>query len=526
MGILRHHLQQAQHCRVVRVIKTSQIIVLAVTGQGVLGQVIGAAAEEIHFLGQTVTHDGRCRGFDHDADLHILRKGNALSFQVALDFLAVLFGFAHFPHAGHHGEHDAQLAERGSTVKGTQLGLEDFRAGQTNTQSAHAHSRVILFGQVKVADLLVRADIQRANDNFLAAHIGKNLFVGFKLLVLGGVIRAVQVQELAAEQADAAAIVDLHGMYIVRGANVAVNADALAILGHIGLAFQGLQQALQAQLFFPLFQQVITGHIVRVDHHIAGSAVNNAGAALILRLQGIAHAHNGGNAHGAGQNGRVAGTGTARSDEAQNLGFIQLHSFRRCQVVRSQQHRHIRSNTALHCTGQDPQDAIRYIAHICRTGLHVGIVHGFKHSGELNCGIRNRGFGVHLFIVDMVGDRFLVIEILSHHLVGLKQHGGFIAGFGAGLFGQFAQLLNGGGLRALETVPLGIGIGHGIAGDLGFGAVIEIKRANANAGRYALALNTDHNKRPFFGVQWDPDWLFYTTKCSRKQNAAACPSAG
>ena len=93
-------------------------------------------------------------------------------------------------------------------------------------------------------------------------------------------------------------------------------------------------------------------------------------------------------------------------------------------------------------------------------------------------------------------------------------------------FGQFAQLLNGGGLRALETVPLGIGIGHGIAGDLGFGAVIEIKRANANAGRYALALNTDHNKRPFFGVQWDPDWLFYTTKCSRKQNAAACPSAG
>ena len=526
MGILRHHLQQAQHCRVVRVIKTSQIIVLAVTGQGVLGQVIGAAAEEIHFLGQTVTHDGRCRGFDHDADLHILRKGNALSFQVALDFLAVLFGFAHFPHAGHHGEHDAQLAERGSTVKGTQLGLEDFRAGQADAQSAHAHSRVILFGQVKVADLLVRADIQRADDNFLASHISQNLFVGFKLLVLGGVIRAVQVQELAAEQADAAAIVDLYGMYVVRGANVAVNADALAILGHIGLAFQGLQQALQAQLLFPLFQQVITGHIVRVDHHIAGSAVNNAGAALILRLQGIAHANNGGNAHSAGQNGRVAGTGTARGNKAQNLGFIQLHSFRRCQVVRSQQHRHIRSNTALHCTGQDPQDAIRYIAHICRTGLHVGIVHGFKHGGELNCGIRNRGFGVHLFVVDMVGDGFLVIEILGHHLVGLKQHGGFIAGFGAGLFGQFAQLLNGGGLRALETVPLGIGIGHGIAGDLGFGAVIEIKRANANAGRYALALNTDHNKRPFFGVQWDPDWLFYTTKCSRKQNAAACPSAG
>ena len=30
----------------------------------------------------------------------------------------------------------------------------------------------------------------------------------------------------------------------------------------------------------------------------------------------------------------------------------------------------------------------------------------------------------------MVGDSFLVIEILGHHLVGLKQHGGFVAGLG------------------------------------------------------------------------------------------------
>ncbi len=96
------------------------------------------------------------------------------------------------------------------------------------------------------------------------------------------------------------------------------------------------------------------------------------------------------------------------------------------------------------------------------------------------------------WLSDAVLDGFLVVEVLGHHLVGLKQHGGFVAGFGAGLLGQIAQLLNGAGLRALETVPLGIGILYGIALDLGRGAAIEVKRANADTGGNALALNRDH----------------------------------
>ena len=201
-------------------------------------------------LGQTVTHDGRCRGFDHDADLHILRKGNALSFQVALDFLAVLFGSA-LPHAGHHGEHDAQLAERGSTVKGTQAGSEDRGGGSDRYAERMPIAGLSSLGRL-AADLLVRADIQRANDNFLAAHIGKNLFVGFKLLVLGGVIRLFRYRNSLRNRPMPPPSLTCTACTSSVWSQCCSKCDALAILGHIGLA-SGLQQALQAQLLFSRF---------------------------------------------------------------------------------------------------------------------------------------------------------------------------------------------------------------------------------------------------------------------------------
>lgn len=76
--------------------------------------------------------------------------------------------------------------------------------------------------------------------------------------------------------------------------------------------------------------------------------------------------------------------------------------------------------------------------------------------------------------------------------MGLKQHGGFVAGLLAGLLGQHAQLLDCAGLRTLEAVPLGVGILHRVALDLRRGTAVKVKRANADTGGNALALNRDH----------------------------------
>ena len=130
-----------------------------------------------------------------------------------------------------------------------------------------------------------------------------------------------------------------------------------------------------------------------------------------------------------------------------------------------------------------------------QAGLHVGIVHGGEHLGKLLGGVGDGGLGVHLLVGDAVLDGFLVVQVLGHHLVGLKQHGGFVASLGAGLLGQLAQLLHGAGLGALETMPLGIGIFYGIALDLGGGAAIVVQRAYAHTGGNALALNGDHRAK-------------------------------
>ena len=89
--------------------------------------------------------------------------------------------------------------------------------------------------------------------------------------------------------------------------------------------------------------------------------------------------------------------------------------------------------------------------------------------------------------------------------MGLKQHGGLVAGFLAGLLGQNTQLLDRAGLGPLKTVPLGVCILYGIALDLGRGAAVEVERANADTGGNALALNRDHGKTSLPAVLvWRP----------------------
>ena len=383
MGVLGHKADQAQHRGVMRVVEAAQVVVLTVTGQRVLGQIVRADAEEVDLLCQTITVDGRGGRLDHNADLHILAVGDALVFQLAADLLAHALGLTDLPDGGDHREHNAQLAECGRAEQGAQLGLEDLGPGQADAQCAHTHGGVIFLGQVKVADLLVRADVQRADDDLLAVHVRQHLLVGFKLLILGGIVRRVQVEELGAEQADAAAVVDLHGMHILRRADVAVDADGLAVLRYVGLALERFQQALQAQLLVALFQQAVTGVVVGVDDQRTGAAVRDGGAALQLGLERVAHADDGGNAQRAGQNGRVARTGAARRDEAQDLGLVQLDRFGRGQVVGAEQHRHIGRNAALHDAAQDAQNALADILDVGGAGLHIGVVHRGEHLGKL-----------------------------------------------------------------------------------------------------------------------------------------------
>ena len=158
---------------------------------------------------------------------------------------------------------------------------------------------------MEIVRLLVRADVQRADDNTFAAHALRDRLVCLKLLVLGRVVAALQIQKFRAEQTDAAAVVLQYRIDVRRRADVAVDHHIPAVFGHIGLALELIEQLFQRFLLGLLFEQTLALGIIRLDNRLAGLAVNDGVLALHFRLQRISCTDNGRNAHRAGQNRRV-----------------------------------------------------------------------------------------------------------------------------------------------------------------------------------------------------------------------------
>ena len=61
-----------------------QVRLLSIDSQGILGQVIGTDAEEIHFFSQLVTNECRCGRFYHNSHFHRLIKSNSFMSQLVL----------------------------------------------------------------------------------------------------------------------------------------------------------------------------------------------------------------------------------------------------------------------------------------------------------------------------------------------------------------------------------------------------------------------------------------------------------
>ncbi|MCY1431356.1 hypothetical protein D9M71_473220 [compost metagenome] len=198
MGRAHGHVDQLQHRRVQAVGLGGQGRMAAVDGQRVLGQVVGADAEEVHLARQ---HRGEQRGgrhLDHDADL-----------QVAIDAQFVLQAQGHVARLpplfelADHREHDPQRPPIGGGKQRAQLGLHDLRALQGQAHAAHAEEGVFLRRDRPVRQRLVAADVEGAHHQRAAAegiqHMAVGRFLGRVVRRLGG----FHEDEFAAQQADA-----------------------------------------------------------------------------------------------------------------------------------------------------------------------------------------------------------------------------------------------------------------------------------------------------------------------------------
>ena len=215
-----------------------QLCVLTIQRTGVLGQIVSADGEEVALLRQLVRDEDGGRRLDHGAHFHLLVELLALCTQLGAALVQHGLGVLQLPQAGDHGEHDAHVAVGRSPQQRTQLGLEEVLPGQADADGAVAQCGVVLVVQLHVIHGLVCADVAGADDHLAGRKALQHLLIGLELVVLRREVLAVEVDELGAEEADAAGVVLLHRPHIAHAADVGKDVDGPAVKGGVGLALQ------------------------------------------------------------------------------------------------------------------------------------------------------------------------------------------------------------------------------------------------------------------------------------------------
>jgi hypothetical protein len=196
---LHRHGDQAQHGGVQAVGLAGQFGVLAVDGQRILRQIVGADREEIGMGGQRMRDHGGGGHLDHDADGHMGASSSARmvsqrSRSASSSGTEVIIG---------------NMIDRSPPAppRGTARAIADRadRAGAAAARAAHAEEGVLLLGQVEMRHLLVAADVQRAHDQRPVAQGLDHAAIDGELFVLGRCVARFEEQEFGAHQAHALA---------------------------------------------------------------------------------------------------------------------------------------------------------------------------------------------------------------------------------------------------------------------------------------------------------------------------------
>ena len=272
----------AQHCRVQGSIQLLYLSIPAVHRDGVLGQVIGADAEEVCLLRHQVGGQSSSRCFNHHAQCNLRVVLQAFAAQLLLTFLQQTAGCADFLHAGDQRQHNLDVfLLRSRTQQRTQLGLKKRLFAQTVTDGAPTQKRVLLAAHLQIGDLLVSTDIQRADDDLLALHQMGNTAVRFQLFLLIRHSRTVHEQKLGAEQPDSFRSVFQSSLCFHHAADVGIQlvASAGGICGR--LVPINRQHRLLTQLLLLELGVVVQRFRIRLGQHLTAdktahhSAVRN-----------------------------------------------------------------------------------------------------------------------------------------------------------------------------------------------------------------------------------------------------------
>ena len=473
----------------------------------VLGEVVGADRCEVRVLEHGVGHEGRGGDLDHHA-------GGAQPVGPCLlgEGLGLLDG-------GDHRGHDPHLGLGGGlrAGQGLELVVEDVGVPAGGAVGAHAQRGVLLGRVGEEGQRLVGARVEGAHNHLLAGEGGEHLRVGLDLLLDGGLGRLVEEAELGAEQADA------HGVGLggrAGGGTVTDVGEQLDLVTVLGGAVAVEDAHALGQL-----AGVAQGVLARVEGDGALGAVDEDDVAVGQGVgDGLAGAHDRGNAQGSREDRRVGGGAALGGDEGDDLLRVEQGGVGRGEVACDQHEGLGQARDAGHGgVGEDGDDTVAHVLHVPGALGHVAaqrLEHGAQGAG----GLPHGALGHEATLADHGLGGGGEGGVRGHLGRGLQQGAALALGLGSGELKALLHRLGGlGDALALlvqvaglvEGLDRGLGDSRGHAGD---GAGDEA-RAHADA-RQRLRGGGGLCGRGH-GLLLGGDGVEYSTLCTE-----ACPVVG
>ena len=304
MRIADHHAQRLQHRGVQVVIQRRHMRVVAVDCQQVLGQVVGADREEVDQRRHLADLEHGGRDLDHHADLR-QQHVDALLAHLAMGAVDQAQRLFQLLQAADHRQQDAQVVQPGAGLEhGAHLHQEDFRVIEGDADAAPAEEGVLLLdGEIR--QRLVAADIQRAHGHRLRVEGHQLLAVDRRLFLLAGEAVMGHERHFTAIQADALGTTLLGAADVGEQAGIHPQRHAMAVGGLAWQVAQGIEVEIQLALGLGDAGELLAQCRRRVGVQLAPGAVDDDFQPVEHGVGQIDHAHHGGDAHGARQDGDV-----------------------------------------------------------------------------------------------------------------------------------------------------------------------------------------------------------------------------
>ena len=167
-----------------RVIERIQLCILAVDRQRVLCQIVCSNTEEINFFRKITADHDRRRRLDHNTEFHVILIRNSFILQFRFHLCDDLLDPVDLTDGNDHRKHDRNIAIDSCAVERAELRLEDLRPCQADTDRPVSERRVLFFVKPEIVYLLISADVQCSDNDFLPRHVLCNLLINRKLLFL------------------------------------------------------------------------------------------------------------------------------------------------------------------------------------------------------------------------------------------------------------------------------------------------------------------------------------------------------